>query len=370
MNVFADRPSLRWAVPVAAVAVIGAGSLLVSQEASADAGLAPRSAAQLLVDVQISAQRTLSGTVTQKVDLGLPEIPALTGGTPAGVSGSSATSGLTSVLSGTHTWRVWVGGPTQSRLALVDGSNETDLIRSGSDVWLWSSADQSAVHQSITPTSGKPRATTPVDLPTTPQEAAQKALAALDPTTSVTTSGTAVVAGRPAYELVLTPKTTGSRVAQVRVAVDEATKVPLRVEVFSTKQANPAIDVAFTHVDFGAPDASRFTFVAPPGTTVTEGSAAGSKAGATTAKDVPAKVVGTGWSAVAVATLPKTTQTASGGDEGSVQTLLAALPKVSGAWGSGRLVDGTLFSAVLTDDGRVAVGAVDPEALYAALAAS
>ena len=49
--------------------------------------------------------------------------------------------------------------------------------------------------------------------------------------------------------------------------------------------------------------------------------------------------------------------------------MLDLLPKVSGAWGTGHLLEGTLFSAVLTDDGRVAVGAVTPQTLYAALAA-
>jgi hypothetical protein len=47
---------------------------------------------------------------------------------------------------------------------------------------------------------------------------------------------------------------------------------------------------------------------------------------------------------------------------------LKALPTVSGSWGSGHLLQGTLFSALLTDDGRVVVGAVAPQALYDALA--
>ena len=47
--------------------------------------------------------------------------------------------------------------------------------------------------------------------------------------------------------------------------------------------------------------------------------------------------------------------------------MLRVLPRVSGTWGSGHLLKGTLFSALLTDDGRVVVGAVAPEALYAAL---
>jgi hypothetical protein len=77
-------------------------------------------------------------------------------------------------------------------------------------------------------------------------------------------------------------------------------------------------------------------------------------------------VVGKGWSTVVVATLPEEAQQA---DSRDLQRFLSSLRPVSGSWGSGRLLTGTLFSAVLTDDGRVAVGAVAPERLYAALAA-
>ncbi len=49
--------------------------------------------------------------------------------------------------------------------------------------------------------------------------------------------------------------------------------------------------------------------------------------------------------------------------------LLESLPRVSGEWGTGRVLSGTLVSAILTDDGRVAIGAVTPETLGAALAA-
>ena len=35
-----------------------------------------------------------------------------------------------------------------------------------------------------------------------------------------------------------------------------------------------------------------------------------------------------------------------------------------GDWGSGRVLAGTAFSVVLTDDGRMAAGAVKPELLY------
>ena len=54
--------------------------------------------------------------------------------------------------------------------------------------------------------------------------------------------------------------------------------------------------------------------------------------------------------------------------DAQLASVLGSLPKVDGAWGSGRVFEGTAFSAVLTDDGRLAVGAVGPELLYDALA--
>jgi len=56
-----------------------------------------------------------------------------------------------------------------------------------------------------------------------------------------------------------------------------------------------------------------------------------------------------------------------GGDAASMKQVLAALPKVSGTWGSGRLLSSKAFSVVITDDGRIAAGAVAPETLYKAL---
>jgi hypothetical protein len=51
-----------------------------------------------------------------------------------------------------------------------------------------------------------------------------------------------------------------------------------------------------------------------------------------------------------------------------LQSILGSLPPVSGDWGSGRLLESTLFSVLITDDGRVLGGAVAPEALYEAAA--
>ena len=140
------------------------------------------------------------------------------------------------------------------------------------------------------------------------------------------------------------------------------------MQVYSTKLANPAFEVGFTSISFDRPDARQFDFNPPPGTKVTEsGALTGDKTRPDAAHPAKPKVVGTGWGAVAVGTLPADATSGQGAEQ--AQGLLQALPKVSGSWGSGRLLSGTLFSAVLTDDGRFAVGAVAPERLYAALAA-
>lgn len=371
MSPFADHPIARWALPAGAVVLIAAGTLVATRTASADSGLQPRTAAQLLVDVQQSATRQLSGTVVQTANLGLPDLAGLTGQVTGGPVSKGGAANLTSVVSGTHTWRVWLGGPTQARVALVGGSGESDVIRNGNDVWVWSSADKSAVHRTLTAKdqtkAGTPQLS-PTDLPKTPDEAAQQALSAIDPTTHVTTAGTAVVAGRQAYELVLQPRTKDTRVAQVRIAVDAEKHVPLRVQVYSTKLANPAVEVGFTAVDFAAPDVRQFAFTPPPGTKVSEGDTAAPGASKPATQPAEPKVVGTGWTSVVVAQLPA--QVAGAGQDKQLKGLLSSIPEVSGTWGKGRVIDGTLFSAVLTDDGRIAVGAVAPEALFAALKAS
>jgi hypothetical protein len=172
--------------------------------------------------------------------------------------------------------------------------------------------------------------------------------------------------------------------------MDAETNVPLRVRVYSTAIPDPAFEVGFSSVDYSTPDASLFEFTPPPGATVTEHSAddtASTKESGATNAELPGAeptVVGEGWSSVVILDLPADAlanfaedgsraqaEGPMGRDDGAgtALALIEALPAESGAWGTGRVLRGTLFSVILTDDGRVAVGAVSPEALGAALAA-
>jgi outer membrane lipoprotein-sorting protein len=338
------RPALRWLLPVLVlVVVVGVGTAGRILTADAAPSLPPRTAAQLLVDLQTAEPTGLSGTVVQKSDLGLPNLST---------TGSRGSSDFTSMLSGSHTLRVWYGGQQRQRVALLGSLGESDVIRNGSDVWAWSSKKNSATHTKV-PAGSKVSA---VSTPTTPQEAADEALAAISPTTTVSTDGTGQVAGRPVYELVLVPKDKASRIGQVRIAIDSEKKVPLRVLVYARGASSPAFEVGFTQISFTQPDAAQFTFTPPPGVKVTE-QTAGNDGGHATGQAPTA--VGSGWTTVVIA---RTTSSGKG------QQLLGALPRVSGSWGSGRLIESDLVCALVTDDGRVIAGAVDPARLYQAAA--
>ena len=362
MTVFDRRPLLRWIVPVVVAVVLAVGGTAAGViTASARGGLPDRTAAQLLVDVQRARVDGFSGTIVQNADLGLPSLPGV---------GGSGSSDLSSMVSGSHTLRLWYGGPQRVRMALLGSLGESDVVRKGTDLWTWSSRDKSATHRTLPADKASAPHSLAEASPLTPQQAADAALAAIRPSTEVSTDGTAVVAGRSAYELVLRPRDKASLVSSVHIAIDGKTHVPTRVQVYGSNTAKPALEVGFTSFDPTKPDSSVFGFNPPPGTKVTEGSAAlptrpgatpPTSPGPTTGKP---RLVGSGWTTVAVLTAPKS----AGTDSRTLGELTKALPTVSGAWGSGHLLRGTLFSAVLTDDGRVAIGAVAPDRLYSALA--
>ena len=203
-----------------------------------------------------------------------------------------------------------------------------------------------------------------------PTTIATLALTFLQGSTDVETTNDATVAGRAAYELVLRPRDPQSLIDSVVLAIDAQEKIPLRFAVNARGGGAPAIEIAFTEVSFGRPDASQFAFNPPPGATVKE-EEDGPRADhpevappATPDGVAPGApdhaIVGSGWTSVLVVAMPD--------DLGDAEQLLGLLPTVSGDWGSGRLLSTRLVSALLTDDGRLLLGAVSAERLYAAAA--
>ena len=359
----------RWAIPAGALVVTGgvlAGTLISSAQAAP--GLPARTAAQLLAEVADSTTPPLTGTVVETASFGLPALPAT--GNP---------TSLSSLLTGSHTIRVWYASPAHFRLAVPQSLSESDVIRDGRTAWLWQSTLNKVTKFTLpanAPAKAQPNQTLPQQ-PLTPQQAAKQVLAAVGPTTTVKVDSNVTVAGQAAYALVLAPKDARSLIGQVQIDVDGSNGVPLRLQVFARGASSPAFQVGYTDIAFVKPAAADLSFTPPPGATVTQVNLSDSHPGASMNHATPdVTTIGSGW--LTVLELPSSALTpgvpASGGPPAGdstavLRTMLAAATPVHGAWGSGRLLRTSLVSVLITDQGPTLIGAVQPSVLYAAAAA-
>lgn len=376
----------RWLVPLSVLALIAGGAAWRSATAAAAPSLPRLSAQQLLVKVAQSRVQSLSGTVAATTDLGLPALP-----------GTGDLSARSLLASGTHTLRVYADGPQRQRVDLIGTAAETDVVHSGRDVWQWSSSTRTATHavlpdrtgaqlpglppragvspwSGMSPWTGLPEQTS--DL--TPSALAAQLLHRVGPSTAVSAGTPVTVAGRPAYDLRLTPRTGDSTIGHADVYVDASTGLPLRVDVTARHSTSEAIDVRYTSLTLQRPAAGIFAFSPPPGATVKQNSLparhADLGAHARPAIQTP-RVLGSDWSTVIELSGVDLTRELTPSKDGAgdpagnpLGALLGSSQRVSGAYGSGRLLSTRLVSVLLTDDGRVFVGAVSPSALLRAAA--
>ncbi|NQX28783.1 DUF2092 domain-containing protein [Microbacteriaceae bacterium VKM Ac-2854] len=339
---------LRWTPAVAVPVVIAGFVIAVPMSANASADLPEKSASELLQFVQASDVTALSGTLSQTSDLGLPDLSSLE---------SDGGSDALELLTGDHEARVYLDEGVGARVQVLDSMAERDVISNGTGVWLYDSEQQTAVHSTLAQyESGEPAI--PETVPT-PAELADRFLAAIDPTTTVAVGSNTSVAGRDAYELVLSPKSDTTLVGSVKIAVDGETGVPLSVAVTADGGTAPAFSVGFTSVSFETPDASLFQFTPPAGTEVTEQAAPEQHADGGDPVGEKPTVTGAGWDAIVELPAAAADDEAGRGDN-------PLLDQVMTATASGHVLQTALVSVLVTDDGRVFAGAVPATALEAA----
>ncbi|HUX69729.1 MAG TPA: sigma-E factor regulatory protein RseB domain-containing protein [Cellulomonadaceae bacterium] len=355
------RRWMHW-VPAAVVpALVGVSGLIGAATAGAAVDLPNKSPAQVLAMVADCTVNALSGTVEQSSALGLPALPA---GVQTGASGAGATLDL---LTGSHTARVYLDGPSNVRVQVLEQLAERDVVRHGSDVWTYDSSDGTVTHLSIPTGTAGGHVTVPGEVPT-PADLADRFLTAIDPSTQISVGGDTRVAGRTAYDLVLTPRTSDTLIGSVSIAVDSETGLPLRVQVLARGAAKPAFSVGFTSLSLATPPAGLFDFTPPTGATVHQqtlpdrasGAGSPSSAGTVAGSTATAPTIsGTGWSTVMrlpSGALPSATATSP-----LIGELTHAVP-------GGRALTTSLVSVLLAPDGTVLVGAVPIDRLEAVAA--
>lgn len=340
-------------LPAAGVAVlIGAGVAAVPALAGAGSDLPDATAQEVLELVAGSKGTAFSGTVEQSSDLGLPDLP--TAGLNGPRSSSDDSTALVELLTADHRLRVYTDGGTGQRVQILDEMAERNVVRNGADVWLYDSDEDEVTHLTLPEhDSSMPAEHTPP----TPPELAEQLLADLDRSTEVTVENDGRVAGRDAYELVLTPRTDATLVGDVTISVDAETGLPLKVAVDPRGSEQDAFTVAFTSVDVSAPPADLFQFAPPEGATVEEETLP-SGGGAMPGHVHAPLITGADWSTVVE--VPADVLTSADRDQQALITqLTTAVPE-------GRAFQTRILTILLTDDGRALAGAVPLEALQAA----
>lgn len=249
-------------VAVLAVAALGVANV----RADPTPDLPPVGGDELLASALGALERpfTISGDVESHVDLGIPQIPAGVGG-----GSSGGFMGAVDLVAGDQAYKIWRSSDG-ARIAHLLPFAEQDVIVNRYDAWFWDSSDMSAIHLAGVPGTTLWDASAPAavihdsDL----LRLAQRTLGAVAPYADVSVDGTATVADRPVYQLVLTPTSTLTLVGRIAVAIDAETRLPLRLQVFPRGSDGAAIEAGFTAVSFEPIDPSMFGFTPPPGTTV------------------------------------------------------------------------------------------------------
>ncbi|GAA2811868.1 LolA family protein [Saccharopolyspora taberi] len=320
-----------------AAGVVGLTALALPTGAGADPVLPPVAPEALVESVLTATPPALAGTVEVDNELGLPAVP-----------------GAPEISQGDASFQVWADGQGRHRVSIPSPAGETTVVNDGATVWKWNAEKRQVVKAPHHEQQPRHEATDPAAL-------SRQLVDTLRRSSDVTVDGTASVAGRDAYELVLTPKPTERTVLrEVRIAVDSEKRIPLAVTVNTNGSDNPALRVGFSNLDLSQPDAALFQFTAPPGAQVEE-----AKPGPEHKADHPQPTfVGDGWDTVVRTALPA-------GDDKDAADPVAVVKQigkpVNGPWGQGWIVTTKAGSALVTADGQVLAGAVPEQVLTEAL---
>jgi len=229
----------RWTLVVLGTVLLVLAPVVVAALPARDATV---SAVDLLARVRASRSVAFSGYARTRGSVALPSNDVL--------------SGLSSLLGGTSTVRVWWRDPSTWRTSVVRTTGETDVIHHGDGATRW-------VYESKNVTSVPDVA---VRLPTTvdllPHELARRLLDG-SRAGELSRLPATRVAGRDALGLRLVPADRQSSVRRVDVRADRATGLPLRVTVWAKGLPQPVLDSGFVDVHLGAPDPAALRFHPP-----------------------------------------------------------------------------------------------------------
>lgn len=397
-----QRGRSRW-IPsfLAPLVVLGTMAVSATSSSAADA-LPPRTVAQVLTLITTNPALQFSGEVTKTANLGLPAINAVPNVSQAQVNQMKKTlpkamadfipkasvqgnlALVLGLLSGSQQANVFYNNPLQARVEILDQMSERNLIVNGTDAWYYDALQQTVLHASASPVSGLANGSSFLtmlsnglsSLPlgfVTPSVVGDYLLRSVGTTTAVSLGANTVVAGRGAYQVVLTPRSPGTLVASVTIAVDGLTGLPLAVTINAVNQSAPAFTIAFDSIKFGPSDPSLFAFSPPVGATVKQYTLPSVTLPTTSSLLARAKTLVASsqsrlktWASAGWATVVQLPPSSGLGKRFSSLSANPYFKKLTKPVKGGRVFSTALVKVLFTKDGRVFAGAVTTPVLLKA----
>lgn len=278
--------SAKWTAAFVAPSVIAAGAIFAAAPASA-IDLPDVTAEELLL-IMDGEMVDFSGTVVKTSNLGLPALEMssmmsqdavddMAERMPEGFEDfvpqlieQNALTQLVELAAGTHTMRVYASD-LGMRVQVMDQMGQRDLLVTEDGFWAYDAAAATAWSGSaddVTQSSLEDAKRQWQQELASPEELVNALLDEARLSSTVSVGQDHEVAGRSAYQLIVSPNSSVSLIDQVVVSVDSETGMALDVKVFSREDSEAAFEVGFESIRFATPDADIFSFTPPPGTTV------------------------------------------------------------------------------------------------------
>jgi hypothetical protein len=154
--------------------------------------------------------------------------------------------------------RVWRRSDQDWRVDAIDSTGETDVHRTASGTWTWEYEPNRATF------AGEPPVRLPRRADLDPAQLGRRLLSEAVPS-EVTRMPSRRIAGRDAPGLRLRPDDPNSTITRVDAWADPATGLVLRVAMYGTGLAEPALQSTFLDVDTRTPDQAITRFRIPAG---------------------------------------------------------------------------------------------------------
>jgi hypothetical protein len=234
----------RWLVAATGVAVLCslpalAGALPASVPAST-----PRQLEKLILGSQ---RLSFSGYAESDAAFGLPPLPAF--------------SSVTPLLDGVTRMRVWQASPDRWRVDTLSDAGENDTYQTGAATFVWDSGEEL-----LTGIYGAEAIRLPRAADLVPPALGIRLISWAGPGAKLSLLPSQRVAGQSAAGLAISPASPLSTIAQADIWASPGTGLPLLVEVFGHRSAQPALETRFLQAAPWTPESNVLTPQLGPGT--------------------------------------------------------------------------------------------------------